>query len=139
MALEEQGEIVEAARIHRETLEVQRRVLGAEHPDTLTSANNLAIVLEEQGELVEAARINRETLEVRRRVLGAEHPQALASGTNLARVLEKQGELAEGRGMPGFAASPWRGTAFLAIGLLAVAVRYAWSPFAWESFPSGNL
>ena len=38
-------------------------MLGAKHPDTLDSSNNLACVLEAQGELEEAARIHRETLE----------------------------------------------------------------------------
>ena len=41
--LDSQGELSEAARIFRETLEVQRRVLGTEHPHTLTSANDLVI------------------------------------------------------------------------------------------------
>ena len=46
LVLAEQGELSEAARIHRETLEVRRCVLGAEHPNTLTSAGNLASLLE---------------------------------------------------------------------------------------------
>ena len=36
---------MEAARIYRETLEVERRVLGAEHQNTLSSATSLARVL----------------------------------------------------------------------------------------------
>ena len=87
-ALWAQGELEEAARILREALEVQRRVLGTEHQETLASANNLADVLADQGEFLEAARIHRETLEVQRRVLGAEHPDTLMSATNLASVLQ---------------------------------------------------
>ena len=64
---EEQGEFSEASRILRETLEVQRRVLGAEHPNALTSANDLAAGLHVQGEFPEAVRILRE----RRRCRGA--------------------------------------------------------------------
>jgi len=82
--LSEQGEFSESARIHRETLEVRRRVLGVEHPHTLGSS---------AGESAEAVRIQRETLEVRRRVLGAEHPDTLGSASNLAVVLSKQGGL----------------------------------------------
>jgi hypothetical protein len=84
--LSEQGEFSESARIHRETLEVRRRVLGVEHPHTLGSS---------AGESSEAVRIHRETLEVRRRVLGAEHPDTLGSASNLAVVLSKQGGLSE--------------------------------------------
>ena len=55
--LRRQGILAEATRIHRETLEVERRVLGAEHPSTPASASNLADALEEQGELEQAGRI----------------------------------------------------------------------------------
>ena len=42
-ALHAQGQHAEAAAMHRETLEVQKRVLGQEHPDTLMTAMNLAM------------------------------------------------------------------------------------------------
>ena len=61
------SELSEAARIYRETLELRRRVLGAEHPSTLASANNLASVLDNKGELSKAGQIFREALEVRPR------------------------------------------------------------------------
>ena len=74
---------------------MSRRVLGAEHPNTLKSASNLATVLDRQGEVSEATRIHRETLEVQRRVLGAEHLDTLTSANNLAAVLKAQGEFPE--------------------------------------------
>jgi hypothetical protein len=37
------GDYAEAQRIEREVLDVRRRVLGDEHPDTLMSAGNLAL------------------------------------------------------------------------------------------------
>ena len=61
--------VMSKAKLLEAAHEAQRRVLGAEHPDTLTLAHNLASVLREQGEFSEAARIHRETLEVRRCVL----------------------------------------------------------------------
>jgi hypothetical protein len=70
-------------------------VLGAEHPDTLTSASNLASYLASQGKYADAERIEREVLGVRKRVLGAEHPSTLASANNLAASLEGQGKYAE--------------------------------------------
>ena len=39
------GELPEAHRITEQVVAVCRRVLGDEHPDTLTSLNNLAKVL----------------------------------------------------------------------------------------------
>jgi hypothetical protein len=75
------------------------RVLGAEHPDTLTTASNLASSLSHQGKHVEAERIRREVLEVEKRVLGAEHPDTLISANNLASSLSKQGKYAEAERM----------------------------------------
>jgi hypothetical protein len=60
-------------------LEVRTRVLGEEHPDTLTSINNLAATLVALGDLAVAWRIQRRVLEMRMRVLGKEHPTTLAS------------------------------------------------------------
>ncbi len=57
---------------------MQKRVLGTEHPNTLTSANNLAISLSHQGKYTDAERIQREVHEVEKRVLGAENPNTAA-------------------------------------------------------------
>ncbi len=46
---------------------------GPEHPDTLASMGNLAVVLEAQGELAAARQLHEQELEVWRRVLGPEH------------------------------------------------------------------
>ena len=56
-----------------------RRVLGEEHPDTMTSASNLASSLSDQGKYTDAERINREVLGAKRRVLGEEHPNTKGS------------------------------------------------------------
>jgi hypothetical protein len=68
-----EGKYADAERINREVLDVQRRVLGEEHPDTLRSADHLALSLMHQGKHADAERINREVLGAKRRVLGEEH------------------------------------------------------------------
>jgi hypothetical protein len=77
-----------------EMLGVQKRVLGAEHPDTLTtrSAKNLSMSLLKQGKYAEAERIQREVLGVQKRVLGAEHPDTLTIAKNLSMSLADQGK-----------------------------------------------
>ena len=85
-----QGEFAAAARIHRDTMAQKSRVLGPEHPATLTSASNLAGVLRSMGELAAAERISHRTHKVRRRTLGPEHPDTLASANNLANLLWQQ-------------------------------------------------
>jgi hypothetical protein len=76
-------------------LGLSRRVLGEEHPDTLTTANNLALSLLLQGKHAEAERINREVLGASKRVLGEEHPLTLNSAANLALSLPLRGKHAE--------------------------------------------
>jgi len=64
--------------------ETTKRVLGAEHPDTLTSINNLAFTIKEQGRKMEAIKLMAECVQLRNRVLGTEHPHALSSAAALA-------------------------------------------------------
>jgi hypothetical protein len=70
-------------------------LLGAEHPDTLTSASHLTSTLSNLGKHVEAERIIRQVLAAERRALGAEHPDTLTSQSNLAVCLMHQGNYAE--------------------------------------------
>jgi hypothetical protein len=74
---------------------VRKRVLGPEHPQTLSNASNLAAFLSEQGKYAEAEVMQRELLAVQKRVLGPEHPHTLTSANNLATSLSKQGKYAE--------------------------------------------
>ena len=78
--------------MEREVLAVKQRVLGAEHPDTLTAAGNLAASLSNQGKHDEAEKMQREVLAVEKRVLGAEHPDTLTAAGNLALSLARQGK-----------------------------------------------
>ncbi|MBS0197004.1 MAG: serine/threonine protein kinase [Planctomycetes bacterium] len=73
----------------------RRRVLGEEHPDTLTSISNMGFLLDEQGKLAEAEPYYHEALEKSRRVLGEEHPSTLTSISNMGALLQAQGKLSE--------------------------------------------
>jgi hypothetical protein len=46
--LNKQGKYDEALGIYQEVLNIRERVLGKEHPDTLTTRNNMALVLNKQ-------------------------------------------------------------------------------------------
>jgi hypothetical protein len=78
------------------TFEVEKRVLGAEHPSTLTSAGNLAWSLSNQGNYADAEQIGREVHGARKNVLGgAEHPYTLTTAEVLALSLSGQGKYAK--------------------------------------------
>ena len=64
--------------------EARERVLGPEHPDTLSSGNNLAAGYRAAGRIDDAIRLYEQTLEVSERVLGPEHPDTVVSRNNLA-------------------------------------------------------
>ncbi|KAK8092124.1 uncharacterized protein PG998_015137 [Apiospora kogelbergensis] len=86
------GKYAEAEEMCRQTLGLTETVLGREHPDTLDSMNNLAVVLDSQGKYAEAEQMHRETLGLRETVLGREHPNTLDSMNNLAIILDNQGK-----------------------------------------------
>ena len=52
----------------------QERVLGPDHPDTLTARNNLAIAYRGAGRPDEAISLHEQALAARERVLGPDHP-----------------------------------------------------------------
>ena len=74
------------------------RVLGADHPDTLASRNNLAAAYESAGDLGRAIPLLEQALADSVRVLGADHPDTLTSRNNLAGAYRAAGDL--GRAIP---------------------------------------
>jgi len=75
--------------------ETRKRVLGPEHPDTLTSMANLALTYTDQGRWKEAEELGVQVLETKKRVIGPEHPSTLTSMANLASTYRNQGRWKE--------------------------------------------
>ncbi|KAF2735267.1 hypothetical protein EJ04DRAFT_216254 [Polyplosphaeria fusca] len=84
------GEYAAAAELLQEAVMARHRLLGAEHPDTLTSVSNLGSVLERQGKYEEAEAMHRRALGGYEKMLGAEHPDTLTSMANLASMFWSQ-------------------------------------------------
>jgi eukaryotic-like serine/threonine-protein kinase len=85
----------QAASLYSDAVQVRKRVLGTENPDTLRSMHGLARPLREQGKYAEAEKLQRETLDIQRRVVGPEHPDTLSSSTELAIILYNQARYPE--------------------------------------------
>ena len=81
--------------MQRMALALRREVSSKKHLNTLTTINNLALVLEEQGKVKEAEQMHRKTLLLKEEVLGKKHPDTLRCLNNLAVALDKQGNYAE--------------------------------------------
>ncbi|MFJ3103793.1 FxSxx-COOH system tetratricopeptide repeat protein [Streptomyces sp. NPDC086835] len=97
--LQKAGAFGAARLLDERVLDVETRMLGPEHPDTLTSRNNLGNALFGMGEPAEAIRLLRQTLEDRTRILGPVHPDTLTSRNDLACALDGTGEHAEAVGL----------------------------------------
>jgi tetratricopeptide (TPR) repeat protein len=91
------GSLAQAGALLHDTLAIWEKVLGREHPYTLTSLNNLAVLLWAQGDLAGARPLYERALAIREKVLGPEHPDTAVSVNNLASLLHDQGDLAGAR------------------------------------------
>jgi hypothetical protein len=78
------GDPAGAAAAFEELLADRLRVLGADHPSTLTTRNDLAFCRGEAGDPAGAAAAFEELLADRLRVLGADHADTLATQQNVA-------------------------------------------------------
>jgi eukaryotic-like serine/threonine-protein kinase len=91
-AYRELGLFPEAERHLIRAVDLRRRVLGEEHPDTLSGDNNLGQLYREQGKYAEAEKVLTKVMETRQRVLGDEHEQTLITMANVGLVLHEQGK-----------------------------------------------
>ena len=77
--------------LHQQTLTDQRRALGPDHPDTLSTRFSIALELSARGEHTSAESELRAVLAVRERMLGPEHPDTLANRFSIAKEIAARG------------------------------------------------
>ncbi len=65
-------------------MEIKKRILGDEHPNTFISISKLADTYSDLGQRDETAELKEKVLEVRKGMLGEEHPDTIVSMANLA-------------------------------------------------------
>ena len=95
LVLYEGGHWGEAEKMLVQVMETFKRMLGAEHPDTLTSMANLASTYRNQGRWKEAEDLDVQVMETFKRMLGEEQPSTLTSMSNLASTFWNQGRWKE--------------------------------------------
>jgi hypothetical protein len=83
----------------REVLTAREKLLGKNHPLTVTSTSDLAFSLLQQGKSKEAEPMFREVLTAREKLLGKDHHLTFASTSNLASSLLQQGKSKEAEPM----------------------------------------
>ncbi|MFE2530091.1 tetratricopeptide repeat protein [Streptomyces sp. NPDC059382] len=91
MSISLAGHPEQAAILAEQALSRLQPELGNDHPDTLSSRNNLATALQGLSRHQEAADLHQQTLTDRERTLEPDHPQTLGSRNNLAVTLQDLG------------------------------------------------
>jgi hypothetical protein len=91
------GSYAAARNVQRRVVEARERVLGPEHPRTLTTRHELARWTGAAGDPAAARDLFAELLPVYERVSGPEHPDTLRARSNLARWTGEAGDPAAAR------------------------------------------
>jgi hypothetical protein len=68
-----------------QVMEARKRVLGPEHPDTVTTMVNLAFTWRGMSQNMKAMELMMECIRLRKQILGAEHPHTLYVSETLSR------------------------------------------------------
>jgi serine/threonine protein kinase/tetratricopeptide (TPR) repeat protein len=89
------AEYPEAQKHLERSLALRQQQLGANHPDTLESMNNLGVLSLSRGRYEEAETLLKQVLGARRVVLGPDHPDTLRSVNNLALLSWERGRYDE--------------------------------------------
>jgi tetratricopeptide (TPR) repeat protein/transcriptional regulator with XRE-family HTH domain len=86
------GRYPEAEPLHERALAIREEILGAQHPNTGESLNNLAELYRAQGKYEQAEPLHERALTLREEILGAQHPDTANSLNNLALLYATQGK-----------------------------------------------
>jgi tetratricopeptide (TPR) repeat protein len=93
--MREHGDWNNAEQLEVQVLDMRKKLLGAEHPNTLRSMANLALIYRNQGRQTEAEQLEVQVMDIRTKLLGAEHRETLRSMAKLAITYSDQGRLNE--------------------------------------------
>jgi tetratricopeptide (TPR) repeat protein len=85
----------EASRIFEMVLTKRRKLLGENHPDTLSARHELSITRFQMGHEDEAAGEHAKVLSLRTKILGTHHPDTIKSKLDLAKVYQSLGDMGE--------------------------------------------
>jgi len=91
----DEGKYAQAEELWGQALDIQRRALGPEHPDTLETLSNLASTYQQQRKYSMAENYAVRALAGRRHALGNENPDTMGSLADLALACLSEGKFAE--------------------------------------------
>ncbi len=89
------GDLDEAEAFYRESLAMNRKLLGDKHPEIANGLENVAMSLQDKGDLAGAEDMYRQSLTMRRELLGENHPEVGRTLMNLASLRYDRGDTGE--------------------------------------------
>ena len=95
LVMQENGDWNNAEQLLVQVVDMRKKLLGAEHAETLVSMGNLASTYDQQGRWNKAEQLEVQVMNMRKKLHGAEHPDTLTSMENVAKIYHKQGRLNE--------------------------------------------
>jgi eukaryotic-like serine/threonine-protein kinase len=84
-----------AKQTYERALEIDRRVLGDDHPRVAQHLENLAIVVQNMGDLAQAETLYRDALGRMEAAYGERHPETAITKGNYGLLLQREGRLTE--------------------------------------------
>ena len=91
LVMKENGDWTNAEHLEDQVMNMRKRLLGVEHPYTLTSMENLAITYRNQGRWNKAEQLGIQVMDMRKRLFGSENLDTLKSMANLTITYRNQG------------------------------------------------
>ena len=79
-----------ACQMHQEVGQMQLKILRSDHPEYLTTKNNLAFCYSEMNELDKACQMLQEVEQIQLKLLGSDHPEYLITKNNLKFVAKRK-------------------------------------------------
>ena len=89
------GALDEAEKFYRESLAMNRKLLGDKHPEIANGLENVAMSLQDKGDLAGAEDLYQQSLTMRRELLGENHPEVGRTLLNLGSLRYDRGEKRE--------------------------------------------
>jgi len=90
--LSRHGRYKQAMELYERALAGYEEALGVDHPDTLGTVNNMALVFGHQGQHEKALELYERALVGYEKALGVDHVDALPTVSNMAFIFKKQGQ-----------------------------------------------
>ena len=88
-------ELYSVSDAYQKALQIRKKTLGINHPDTATSYNNIGLVYHMRGNDVKELKFYQQALQIREKVLGTDHPDTAISYHNIGAVYFEQGDYNE--------------------------------------------